>query len=141
MSSFNRQQINNIVNGTHGSTSVIDVNTTVASVDPTAMYSMYTALNATIDAYAGSSATVTADTTNLFDISNEDVFKRLDATGNDTDDDGLLRENHVFDRTDVRAIFIIMYSLVFCCCFFGEYKLCRHTLCFHSYTHNKHMRA
>lgn len=123
MSSFNRQQINSIVNGTHGSSSsVIDVNTTVAIVDPTAMYSMYTVLNATIDAYAAASATVTADTTNLFDITNDDVFKRLDATGNDTDDGRLLRENHVFDRTDVRAIFIIMYSLVFCCCFFGEYS-------------------
>lgn len=125
MASFNLQQINNIVNGTQGS-SVIDVNTTVAIVDPTALYSMYAVVNATIDAYAAASATAsaTADTTNLFDISNDDVLKRLDASANnDTDDGGLLRENHVFDRTDVRAIFIIMYSLVFCCCFFGEYKL------------------
>lgn len=26
----------------------------------------------------------------------------------------------VFDRTDVRVVFITLYSLVFCCCFFGE---------------------
>lgn len=116
MPSFNRQQINNVVNETQASSSVIDVsNTTVAIVDPTSIYSMYAVLNATIDAY-------TADTTNLFDISNDDVFKRLDNANNDTDD-GLLKRDHVFDRTDVRAIFIIMYSLVFCCCFFGEYKL------------------
>lgn len=128
MSSFNRQQINTIVNGTQGSSSssVIDVNTTttVTIVDPTAMYSMYAVINATIDAYAAVSVTATAaDTTNLLaDITNDDVLKRLDTvSANDTDDDGLLRENHVFDRTDVRAIFIIMYSLVFCCCFFGEY--------------------
>lgn len=122
MSSFNRQQINSIANGTQGS-SAIDVNTTVGIVDPTTMYSMYAALNATIDAYAAASATASAaDTTNSYDTSNDDVLKRLETANNDTDDDGLLRENHVFDRTDVRAIFIIMYSLVFCCCFFGEYK-------------------
>lgn len=124
MSSFNRQQINSIANGTHGS-SVIDVNTTVGIVDPTTMYSMFAVLNATIDAYAAASATATAsaaDTTNSYDTSNDDVLKRFETANNDTDDDGLLRENHVFDRTDVRAIFIIMYSLVFCCCFFGEYK-------------------
>lgn len=82
---------------------------------------MFTVLNATIDAYGVASVTAAADSTNLLDTANDDVFKRLDATGNDTDDGGLIRENHVFDRTDVRAIFIIMYSLVFCCCFFGEY--------------------
>lgn len=122
MSSFNRQQINSIANGTQGS-SVIDVNTTVGIVDPTTMYSMYAVLNATIDAYAAASATASAaDSTNSYDTSNDDVLKRFETATNDTDDDGLLRENHVFDRTDVRAIFIIMYSLVFCCCFFGEYK-------------------
>lgn len=30
----------------------------------------------------------------------------------------------VFDRTDVRVVFITLYSLVFCCCFFGEYRAC-----------------
>lgn len=76
---------------------------------------MYAVLNGTID-------TFTADTTNSFDLSNDDVLKRLDNPSNDTDD-GLLKRDHVFDRTDVRVIFTIIYSLVFCCCFFGEYKL------------------
>lgn len=35
------------------------------------------------------------------------------------DDKELFRRDHVFDRTDVRVIFITMYSLVFCCCFLG----------------------
>lgn len=35
------------------------------------------------------------------------------------DVDGSKRD-FVFDRTDVRVIFITLYSLVFCCCFFGE---------------------
>ncbi|KAE8736972.1 Trissin Receptor 2, partial [Frankliniella occidentalis] len=28
-----------------------------------------------------------------------------------------LQEDVVFDRTDVRALFIVLYTLVFCCCF------------------------
>lgn len=122
---FNRQQINSPINGTQpslpSSSSAIDLNKTLAIVDPTAattMYSLYAVLNATIDPYA-------TDTTNLFDISNDDIFNRLDNADNDTADgaDGLQKRDHVFDRTDVRVIFIIIYSLVFCCCFFGEYKL------------------
>lgn len=31
-----------------------------------------------------------------------------------------LSTEYIFDRTDVRVIFIILYSLVFCCCFFGK---------------------
>jgi hypothetical protein len=27
---------------------------------------------------------------------------------------------YIFDRKEVRIIFITLYSLVFCCCFFGE---------------------
>lgn len=29
-------------------------------------------------------------------------------------------KEYIFDRKEVRAIFITLYSLVFCCCFFGE---------------------
>lgn len=29
-------------------------------------------------------------------------------------------DDFIFDRTDVRAIFITLYTLVFCCCFFGK---------------------
>lgn len=97
MSSLNDQQINDLMNGTLSS--YIDVNTTIA------------VLNATIDSYA--------DTTNL-DNSADDVFNRLDSPNNSTVD-GLSKRDHVFDRTDVRVIFTITYSLVFCCCFFGEY--------------------
>lgn len=35
-------------------------------------------------------------------------------------DEELFKKDFVFDRTDVRVIFITMYTLVFCCCFFGE---------------------
>lgn len=28
----------------------------------------------------------------------------------------------IYDRTDVRVIFITLYSLVFCCCFFGKFN-------------------
>lgn len=33
----------------------------------------------------------------------------------------LMRKDFVFDRTDVRIVFISLYSLVFCCCFCGMY--------------------
>ncbi|XP_054083196.1 trissin receptor isoform X1 [Zeugodacus cucurbitae] len=39
------------------------------------------------------------------------------------DSDNLLEEDdreYIFDRTDVRIIFITLYTLVFCCCFFGN---------------------
>lgn len=29
-------------------------------------------------------------------------------------------KEYIFDRKEVRVIFITLYSLVFCCCFFGE---------------------
>lgn len=32
-------------------------------------------------------------------------------------------EPYIFDRTDVRVIFITLYMLVFCCCFFGEWNI------------------
>ncbi|XP_034474841.1 trissin receptor isoform X2 [Drosophila innubila] len=36
------------------------------------------------------------------------------------DDDGDNTSEYIFDRTDVRIIFITLYSIVFCCCFFGN---------------------
>lgn len=32
-------------------------------------------------------------------------------------------EDYIFDRLGVRALFITLYSLVFCCCFFGKYLI------------------
>ncbi|KYN37879.1 hypothetical protein ALC56_08078 [Trachymyrmex septentrionalis] len=29
-------------------------------------------------------------------------------------------EDYIFDRTDVKVIFITLYTIVFVCCFFGE---------------------
>lgn len=29
-------------------------------------------------------------------------------------------DEYIFDRTDIRAIFITLYTIVFCCCFFGK---------------------
>ncbi|KAM8715543.1 hypothetical protein ACLKA7_002574 [Drosophila subpalustris] len=36
------------------------------------------------------------------------------------EDDGDNTSEYVFDRTDVRIIFITLYTIVFCCCFFGN---------------------
>jgi len=29
-------------------------------------------------------------------------------------------DEYIFDRLDVRAIFLTLYTFVFCCCFFGK---------------------
>lgn len=31
-------------------------------------------------------------------------------------------KEYIFDRKEVRVIFVTLYSLVFCCCFFGEFN-------------------
>lgn len=31
-----------------------------------------------------------------------------------------LAEDYIFDRTDVRVVFVTLYSVVFACCFFGK---------------------
>ncbi|XP_013181087.1 PREDICTED: allatostatin-A receptor-like [Papilio xuthus] len=38
----------------------------------------------------------------------------------DDDADSFIEDEYIFDRTDVRAIFITLYTIVFCCCFFGN---------------------
>lgn len=41
----------------------------------------------------------------------------------DYNDADLENKEYIFDRLEVRVIFITLYSLVFCCCFFGEWIL------------------
>ncbi|CAK1603140.1 unnamed protein product [Parnassius mnemosyne] len=43
----------------------------------------------------------------------------LNSTLNE-DENLLNNDEYIFDRTDVRAIFITLYTIVFCCCFFGN---------------------
>ncbi|XP_017063018.2 LOW QUALITY PROTEIN: trissin receptor [Drosophila eugracilis] len=48
----------------------------------------------------------------------------LSGVGSDADvedeEDAEKASEYIFDRTDVRIIFITLYTLVFCCCFFGN---------------------
>ncbi|CAH2066726.1 unnamed protein product, partial [Iphiclides podalirius] len=39
---------------------------------------------------------------------------------NKNESQAFLNDEYIFDRTDVRAIFITLYTIVFCCCFFGN---------------------
>lgn len=39
---------------------------------------------------------------------------------NSTFNHDIVHKEYIFDRKEVRIIFIILYSIVFCCCFFGE---------------------
>lgn len=106
MSSLNDREIKALTNETLSSSKLIDTDTT---------YEIYAVLNATIDPFM--------DVTNLLDISSDDIFNNYNNHSNETiENDELLKRDHVFDRTDVRVIFTIIYTLVFCCCFFGEFK-------------------
>lgn len=47
------------------------------------------------------------------------------AMANDTLDFHFEPKEYIFDRKEVRIIFVTLYSLVFCCCFFGEWLFIR----------------
>lgn len=57
-------------------------------------------------------------------VNNTILLSRMPNTNNISNytliDDEPIKKDFVFDRTDVRVIFITMYTLVFCCCFFGK---------------------
>ncbi|KAH8404994.1 hypothetical protein KR215_008688 [Drosophila sulfurigaster] len=81
-----------------------------------------------------------ADVNNLtFNISRTELLFRVNQTRNVSNEpattassliqknnnefetaDGDYTSEYIFDRTDIRIIFIILYTLVFCCCFFGK---------------------
>lgn len=65
------------------------------------------------------------NTTNLYgNCSDDSSVKHIDnhTTANRTIYDRDLQEHdHAFQRTDVRVIFITIFTLVFCVCFIGEY--------------------
>lgn len=58
---------------------------------------------------------------------NNNSSREFNLFGGGLGDDETLKKDFVFDRTDVRVIFIALYSLVFCCCFLGEYEKCKQT--------------
>lgn len=101
-------------NSTVGSSAVIynihDHSTTLAPIKSILEYTFDDIFNATNE-----------NTTNLYSDSSDDSFNHYENHTNQTiDDSELSKRDHVFDRTDVRVIFITMYTLVFCCCFFGK---------------------
>lgn len=83
-----------------------------------------TIITTTLDAIFNTTADYLSveNTTKLFE-NHFDESQTIVPTNRSIDDEELLKKDHVFDRTDVRVIFITMYSLVFCCCFFGKLRL------------------
>lgn len=81
----------------------------------------------TLDILFNTTSDFYKNTTNLFESSftADNAVNIANNRTNQTiaDDEELFKRDHVFDRTDVRVIFIAMYSLVFCCCFFGKFKI------------------
>lgn len=49
-----------------------------------------------------------------------DQFSLANLSDSNFSDFETVQKEYIFDRQDVRIIFIILYSIVFCCCFFGE---------------------
>lgn len=58
-----------------------------------------------------------------FSFTNETQYIFHDDDLTDFDGDGSEEEDYIFDRTGIRVLFITLYSLVFCCCFFGKFRI------------------
>ncbi|XP_026487624.1 trissin receptor-like [Vanessa tameamea] len=65
--------------------------------------------------YIVGTASETVNETYVSDVSNSTYISRRNESQYVMEDD-----EFIFDRTDVRAIFITLYTIVFCCCFFGN---------------------
>ncbi|TDG40918.1 hypothetical protein AWZ03_012660 [Drosophila navojoa] len=61
-----------------------------------------------VAAGAGAAATTSLELSELTEAAKEEV------------EDAENTSEYIFDRTDVRIIFITLYTIVFCCCFFGN---------------------
>lgn len=113
-------QLDNVTTGLHTAIGHNDrtVTSTIATMRPFYEYT-------TIDDVLNMTSEFYNNTTSLYGNSSDDSSgKHFDThtTANQTiDDDRDLQHDHAFQRTDVRVVFISMYTLVFCFCFFGEY--------------------
>lgn len=90
--------------------------------------SQYSASNGTIDGTLLPSLSSSNDFSDFDYQSNMSLLLSniISNSSNDNSDmnyDLFEIKDYIFDRTGVRVIFITLYSLVFCCCFFGELKL------------------
>ncbi|XP_045771988.1 trissin receptor-like [Maniola jurtina] len=65
--------------------------------------------------FVNHNALVAANKTDVKVIDNTSYTSKRNESPYSMEDD-----EFIFDRTDVRAIFITLYTIVFCCCFFGN---------------------
>ncbi|CAH0725808.1 unnamed protein product, partial [Brenthis ino] len=65
--------------------------------------------------YVFYTATTDGNETDISSVDNTTYTLRKNESQYSMEDD-----EFIFDRTDVRAIFITLYTIVFCCCFFGN---------------------
>lgn len=54
------------------------------------------------------------------DITTEDYFDYTEGNYSTTPDGQSGNEDYIFDKIYIRVIFITLYSIVFCLCFFGK---------------------
>lgn len=87
----------------------------MAAINSTALMELTTSLASALLATSGGGAAADASA----DDSNRTGASMLAASAHNVSFDDAKRD-FVFDRTDVRAIYITLYTMVFCCCFFGK---------------------
>lgn len=110
---------NNSINySNYGNSNLLNVTETT----PTTTTSTSRALLATtLDALFNTTVDyLYSNTTKLYGNHYDDNNQTIAHANQTIGEEELLKKDHVFDRTDVRVIFITMYTLVFCCCFFGK---------------------
>lgn len=56
------------------------------------------------------------------DITTEDYFDYTEGNYSTTPDVQSGNEDYIFDKIYIRVIFITLYSIVFCLCFFGKWN-------------------
>jgi hypothetical protein len=61
------------------------------------------------------------------DLMSTDIFLTTNATNLQNETDFYPEEDYIYDKIYIRVIFMSVYTIVFCLCFFGE---CVHTYIF-----------
>ncbi|XP_075150023.1 trissin receptor [Haematobia irritans] len=74
--------------------------------------SLYTDIDVLLPFYQNETTTNQNNSHNGSGVTNDEGFDDLEDIKDPKD--------YIFDRTDVRIIFITLYTIVFCCCFFGN---------------------
>lgn len=122
---------------------------TTLSDDSTTPSSSFASITSTSDDYTYLSHQPPVPSSSLYNLDKHSIILNTNFTGNNSNNDGIntndtmfdngvVHKEFIFDRVDVRIIFITLYSLVFCSCFFGKYNLYVYFMLFFIF-HTRHL--